>query len=519
MLSEYVQIQKPKFVGWTNIFRNALSQFAGTVVKLAVGFCLMPFIVDRIGVTAFGIWVLVNSLVGYMGLLQMGLPLTLTKKSAEILAKGDKEELNRTVSTIFIFCFLIGILVAALIFCLSFSLHQVFNIPSEESDTFKKILWIISLQLLLDFPMSIWPGLLTGLQDYHIKNGITILSNLLKAIAIVLLLNIGFGLISLILLTFVMSVFEWLVSMLWVRKRIPYLCIRVVWFEPARLKDLLSFSGVMFIWGIAGTTVQQADRIIIGLFLPVASITIYEVGARLSYYSKQLTHSALWILLPAASDLNAKAEKTALQTLYLKTTKYLVGAYTGIVVVLLLFGKEFIDLWMGEGFEESVWIMYILLIGNLYQSQNVVAHVMLGGMGKLRILAKVMIAYPIINIILNISFVTQWGLIGVALATTFTFVILETYFIFYITKVFETSFLSLLEKCYLSAAISSIPPIVVIYYVKSMLIVDSWARLFLGILLFLATYFLSFWIFGTSRQEKATVKSLAFGMLNQRARF
>jgi len=519
MLSEYVEIRKPRFAGWTKIFRNVLSQFAGTVVTLAVGFFLMPFIVHRIGVTAFGIWMLVNSLVGYMGLLQMGLTPTLVKKSAEILAKGEKEELNRTVTTIFTLYLLSGILAAALIFCLSFSLHQVFNIPSEESDTFKKILWIISLQLLLGFPMSIWPGLLTGLQDYHIRNGITILSNFLKAIATILLLSIGFGLISLILLGFALSVFEWLVSMLWVRRRIPYLCIRVVRFEPARLKDLVSFSGVMFIWGIAGTTIQQADRIIIGLFLPVASVTIYEVGARLSYYSKQLTHSALWILFPAASELNAKAEKSALQTLYLKGTKYLLGAYTGIVVVLLLFGKEFIHLWMGEGFEGSVWIMYVLLIGRLYQSQNVVAHVMLGGIGKLRILAKVMIAYPIINIILSISFVIQWGLIGVALATTFTLAILETYFIFYITKVFETSFLSLLKKCHLSAAISSIPPIVVIYYLKSILIVDSWTRLFLGILLFLATYFLSFWIFGTSRQEKATVKSLAFGMLNQRARF
>lgn len=499
---------------WDKISRNVLSNFAGTAVALAVGFFLMPFIIHRIGATAYGIWMLVTSVVGYMGLLDVGLAPTLVKKSAELLAKNDKQELNGTVSTIFTLYLLGGIFIGVAIFGMSFFLYQIFNIPPEDINTFKTVLWIVGLQTAFSFPMSIWGGLMRGLQDFHIINGIAVITNLLRAAGTVLLIMFGFGLISLIWLGFGLAVVGWLAGILWVRQRIPYLRIQVLRFESSKVKDLVRFSGVMFIWGIAGTTVHQADRIIIGLFLPIASITIYEVGARISNYSRSVLYSVLSTIMPAASELNAKNERATLQKLYLKGTKYVLVAYTGVVVALLLFGKEFIHLWMGEDFEGSVWVMYALIIGSLYQSQNVVAHIMLPGMGKLRTFTKVMIAYPIVNIILSVIFVIQWGLIGVALATTLTFIIIETYFIFYIMKVFEVKLLSLLRVCHLSAAVSIVPAVAVSYCLRTVLDINSWAGLSLGVFSFLSLCFLSFCALGTSRGERGILKSRAFGMFN-----
>ena len=500
---------------WGKISRNSLSNLTGTVVALAVGFFLMPFVVHHIGLTAFGIWMLVTSLVGYMGVLDMGLAPTLVKKSAEHLAKEDKQGLNQTVSTIFTLYLLSGVLVGTVIFGLSFVLPHVFNIPLEDINIFKTVLWIVGLQVAFNFPMSIWRGLMSGLQDFHIINGIAITTNLLKAVATVLLLMSGFGVISLIWLGFGVAAIGWLAGMFWVRRRIPYLQIKVSWFEWAKVKDLARFSGVMFIWGITGRVLHHSDRIIIGLFLPIASITIYEVGLRICEYSRQLLSSVLSTVMPAASELNAKNDKMRLQKLYLKGTKYLLVAYTAVVVALLLFGKEFIHLWMGEGFEQSVWIMYALIIGSLYQTQNLMAHAMLAGMEKLQVFTKVMIAYPIVNIILSIIFVIHWGLIGVALATTLTYLLVETYFILYTTKIFGTRLLSLVKMCHLPTAISVVPAAIVSYYLRAILDVNSWAGLSVGVFSFLAVYSLSFWTLGISRVERVALKIRTFEMLNQ----
>lgn len=500
---------------WDKIFRNTFSNLSGTAVAMAVGFFLMPLVVHYIGLTAYGIWMLVNSLVGYMGLLDMGLAPTLVKKSAEYLAKGDKKELSHTVSIIFTFYLLSGVLVGAIIFGLSFVISQVFSIPLGEINTFKAVLWIVGVQTALKLPMSIWGGLMGGLQDFHITNGIAIISNLIRAVATVLLLMSGFGLISLIWLGFVLAVVSWLASMLWIRRRIPYLQIRIFRFRLKRVKELARFSGVMFIWGIAGSIIHQADKIIIGLFLPIASITIYEVGARVSNYSRNLLYSVISTIMPATSELNAKGEKAILQKLYLDGTKYLLVAYTVVVFALLLFGKQFISLWMGEGFEESVWIMYALIIGSLYQSQNLIGYIMLPGLGILKTLARVMIAYPIVNIILSVIFVIRWGLIGVALATTLTFIILETYFLFYVTKLFGIRLLSLLKTCHFSAVVSVVPAIVVFYFLRPIQSFNSWFHLILGVFSFIIICFISFLVLVTSRKERDILKTKAYRILNQ----
>ena len=57
----------------------------------------------------------------------------------------------------------------------------------------------------------------------------------------------------------------------------------------------------MIVWAVAGAVLHQSDRVLIGVVLPVASLTTYEVGARLAIYSRTLLQSWLWGVMPAAS--------------------------------------------------------------------------------------------------------------------------------------------------------------------------------------------------------------------------
>src|SRR5712691_5323347 len=198
---------------------------------------------------------------------------------------------------------------------------------------------------------------MSGLQDFHIINAIAIGANIAKAILIVALLRSGYGLLSLVWAGFAVAVVGFLVTIVWVKHRLPRLRIRVSLRNFIGMTKVLRFSGAMFIWGIAGKILLESDRIIIGLFMPVASISIYEVGLRMSNYSRNILYP-VFTILPAASDLSARNEKTKLQQLYLVGTKYLLLAYMFVAAILLLFGKEFVYLWMGPGFEPSVVIMY-----------------------------------------------------------------------------------------------------------------------------------------------------------------
>lgn len=53
--------------------RNVLANCTVLVAEVLVAFFLTPFIVGRLGLLTYGVWSLLNSLVGYMGLIDLGI--------------------------------------------------------------------------------------------------------------------------------------------------------------------------------------------------------------------------------------------------------------------------------------------------------------------------------------------------------------------------------------------------------------------------------------------------------------
>ena len=53
-------------------YANVLSNWTAFAFAAVTSFFLAPFIVHRLGDSAYGVWALIGSLVGYMGLLDLG---------------------------------------------------------------------------------------------------------------------------------------------------------------------------------------------------------------------------------------------------------------------------------------------------------------------------------------------------------------------------------------------------------------------------------------------------------------
>src|SRR5262245_56069376 len=70
-----------------SIVRNTTWNYVGFAVNLAVNLLLFPAVVARLGDAATGVWLLIGSVSGQMGLLQLGLAPAIGQFAAEYLAK------------------------------------------------------------------------------------------------------------------------------------------------------------------------------------------------------------------------------------------------------------------------------------------------------------------------------------------------------------------------------------------------------------------------------------------------
>jgi O-antigen/teichoic acid export membrane protein len=493
---------------WSTISRNALTSVAATAVGLAVGFAVTPIVVHRLGSESFGVWVLVTSLVGYFGLCDAGLGPTLVTRAAEYIARDDpdaRRALSQTVSTVLVLYVVVALAAMLSAVVLAVCAERLFNVSPDAIASFRIVLCIVAAQAALALPMSVWSTLIAALQDFHVSNTLGVVIGIARGVLTVALLYAGYGLLGLVVLGALLSGAGWLVSYWWVRRRLPALRLGLTWFDRAQVRSVMSFSGSMTIWTVAGYALHQLDRVLIGAIQPVAALTTYEIGARLNNYSRSILHAWLHTVMPTASALNARREAAQLQELYVRGTRYMVVVYTIAVTPMLGFGREFIGLWMGPGFEMAATVLSLLLLASLYQSQNVVAHVMLPAIGHLRLFTAMMAIYPVVVLALGVGATILWGAVGMAAAILAAVVLVETVFLIPIARVLGLGVPHVLRHCQLPALLAVLPSVLWIIAIRATLSVQSWAMLALVVGVCLAIGATSGWCVALSKSERTAI--------------
>src|SRR6516225_10692966 len=83
----------------TEIFKNVGSSWISLGVSILVGVFLSPFILHRLGDTAFGIWVLIFSVTGYYGIFDLGIRSSVVRYVSKFTAVDDIEDLAKLIKT------------------------------------------------------------------------------------------------------------------------------------------------------------------------------------------------------------------------------------------------------------------------------------------------------------------------------------------------------------------------------------------------------------------------------------
>lgn len=489
------------------LVRNAASNFGGYGVHLVIGFFLFPFIVHHIGATAYGILILANAVVGYSGLLQLGLGPTVVKRGAEHLAAQEIPKLRVVLDQILtIYCLLSLALILVIAGCI-WLLPSVFDLGDNRL-LFRYILAVVGIQAAISFPMTVWGSLVESLEAYHVANAISVASAIARLVLTVALLTLGFGLLALVVAQFVIRAGQWLVTWWWVRGQLPGVRPRLVKIPWREAKPLFRFSGAMFLTNIGGTLEKTSDKLVIGILAPPALITMYEVGDRLNSESRGVFTRVLSILMPMAAALEARSDRGRLQKLFITLSRSAVAVYGFVFLSLVLYGREFISLWMGEEFSGAYAILLALTAASFSQANNAVAGSLARGMGRLRVLTWVVVARAVINVPLSVILLRQYGIFGVALATMVVHFTADIILALYYSRLFAVRVPELLSAVHLKALIALLPYAVVAISLKHFLgPIDSWGELVpvvaAGSLVFMA----AFWTYTMGQGEKLRLRT------------
>ncbi len=437
-----------------NTFYHTLSQILGYIFP----FLLIPFIISKIGNTEFGIYVIAYGFVGILNLLDTGVSTSYVRFISEYYNKKDTFSLNCIINSGIVFYLVFTILLGLLgLFFLDFILKYI-NITPELYEKAKFSFHICLLIFVVATNSNMFTSILISLQKMYVNSLSNIVVIIINFILIITLLSLGFGIRGLLLGQLSTSILSTILSVILAYKFLPQMRIGFKYLRLEYLKKMISFGLQMQVSKISSFLSEKYDEFLLSFFSIMNNVTFFNISSRIVRLGKNIPLILFQQVAPVAAELNAKEEKEKINRLFSDTTKYLTITTIPIFTYIFIFADFIIFTWVGNGYELSVFLLRVLIIGQVINAimsapgNSIIPNL---GIPKYQMLEGII--GLIINLILTFFLIKFYGIFGAAFGNTISTIISSLYIYYTSLKFFKRNYFSSIINFY------SIPLIISVF--------------------------------------------------------
>jgi O-antigen/teichoic acid export membrane protein len=483
---------------------NSGSNVSVIIVRVVLSFIMAPVYVHALGDYDYGLWELVFSVIGYMGLLDMGMRPAVVRYVARYNAVNDHKSLEELFTTSVIFNGTVGLVACIILIAWAIINPEVLAEQHTDANRYVLFLLIIGVQLLFQFPGYIAESFHWGYQRYFLVNNISVLIAVIGTIIVYYLLTHGYGLLTMALggcLSYTLKyiIYFWLL----LSSRYGAFRLRLHWFSARMLKQLVLFGGKSFVMGIAGTVTGGIGKIVIGFILGPAAIPYYAIPARLISYITDFVMSVSNVFMPMFSHLQSRGDDEKLKDLYMVATKYIVGVVCPLAIGVSLLGENFIHRWIGPGYaDNSLYIIYFLAAGTTLYMINPLFSLFMTGTGQVGVLAMIKSAGTFMLLVFTLLLIHPYGNEGVAFAYLATYLLMAPYEFFYAVRKLRLKISQFVWQVYAPLILPNIVLFFFVFYIVKWLQPYTYPMIGLVVLSSIPVYLGCFWIFSMATEEK-----------------
>ncbi len=395
---------------------NVVANWATFGFGVAMSFFLSPFIVHSLGDASYGVWTMLASMVGYMGLLDLGVRSAVTRYVARHHALGQDRKASRTASTGLAIFLGVGFLAVLAAIILALAVPQRFNIPPHLLSSARLIIVLGGLSVAVALISGVFGGLIAAMQRFDRLGLLEVSVGVFRAALVVVTLRAGGGLVALATVQLAASALRGALEWYTARRLYPELEFALRHVRLHHVRRILSYSGYASVLHITAQVMYAADALVIGAFLPVAQITFFAIASALTDYVRSVVGGISQTVPPRLSALGA--DTSAVADVILRMGRIATLVTLPIVLTFVLRGGTFIGLWMGPSYREVAGrLLWILAIAIGPMAARQVAMGAAFGVSRHRIFVPFQIVEAALNLALSIYWVRTLGLVGVALGT------------------------------------------------------------------------------------------------------
>lgn len=483
---------------------GAILSYAILGLELIVGLVYTPILTKTLGQAEYGLYSLVASIISYLTVLDLGFGSAIVVYTARYRTNNDKEKENKIHGMFLIIYTIIGIIAGIIGYILYLNVDKLFgtSMTIEELEKAKTMMLILTANLVLTFPMSIFSSTITAYEKFVFAKTVNIIRIILNPILALSLLYMGYRSVGIVIVTTILNILTLVINMIYCFKSLK-MKFDFKQFNFKLLGEIFSFSFFIFLNTIVDKANWSIDQFILGSIVGTVAVAIYNIATQFNTIYLAFSTAISGLLLPRATQMETKkASDEEFTNFFIKMgrVQYIIMAL--IITGFVLVGKEFILIWQGQEYLQSYYIACLLMIPVTIPLIQNTGLSILQAKNKHKFRTIIFFLIAILNIVISIPLAEKYSGIGAAAGTALSLIIGQIIImnIYYYKKVHIN-----IPKFWKEILKMSLPIAIVFIIglgINKLIIANSYITLLIKISIYSLIYAVFVWNFAMNDYEK-----------------
>jgi O-antigen/teichoic acid export membrane protein len=388
---------------------NAAWNLSLTAWQTIIGFFYTPFLIFYIGSELYGLFILLMSISGILGIMNLGLGEATLRYVAYYYGRNDLLGINRIVGSTLLIYIIVGTCTGLFIYFTSPWLVKFIAIPDNSYALSINLLQLTAINFSIRLVGGAIDAIPRAIQRYDISTKVSIIESILQISGTVIILLMGFGIYEMVLWSVITTLLTRLIAIIVAKHLIKTLRVRPS-LSIYGLKEVFSYGIFSFITQIFGTIWGELDRILLGTMVSVSSVAYLTVPHNLAFRGNNAINSAGAALFPRFSGLKDLKE---IKSLFLDSTWILLCGTISIFVPMTVLFPDFLRLWISPEFAlQSAWVGQVIAFSCIVRGAFVPYDALFKGLGKPQYLTIQFFGSALTSLLANLILIPKMGLAG-----------------------------------------------------------------------------------------------------------
>ncbi len=402
---------------------GAMLSYLGIGFSTIAGLVYTPWMIAKIGESDYGIYTLITTVISLFTM-DFGVGTAITRFVSKANTDGDQNKANNYISAAYRLYLALDVVFASVLFIIYLFADKIYTgLTAAELATLKPVFLCVAAYTVTSLPFTLFSGILTSYEQFIALKFTGFLHKVLGVVLTVACLLLDMGLYALIFANIVNGLIMYTIQFVVIKRKTP---VKVDLRKRYRdiEKEIVSYCLLMAVQLIAQRFIFSVTPSVLGIVSNSTQIAIFGIITTLEGYSFALISAISGMFMPRVTNI-IKDDKDVGNILPLMTSvgKILLALYVLLYIGFAFFGKSFIQLWMGDGYETAYYGLLLILIPGIFEYPQQIANTAVYVTNRLKEQGIILTIMAATNMVLLFPLGAWRGALGAGISITIAYTV------------------------------------------------------------------------------------------------